>query len=105
MIEEIRTKVQSLYETKELLGFSIMNDEGDVVHNESFLCDEAVVTSTEVFVKCRDSMLRSKRKLNRFVVELDDVILLYRLIPAGHIVFTLDSDCDLDGAAKILMTA
>ena len=103
MIEEIRTQVQPLYETKELLGFSVLNDHGGMVHNESFLSDEAARASAAVFMGCRQNMLSAGRKLKRFIVELDDVILVYCLNQAGHTVFTLDRDCNLDAAAALLV--
>ena len=105
MIEEIRTRVQPLYDTKELLGFSVFNDHGDVIHNESFLCDDSARASASVFMGCRKNMLNSGRKLKRFIVELDDIILIYCLTQAGHTVFTLDRDCDLDAAASLLTPA
>lgn len=103
MIEEIRTKVQSLYETKELLGFSVQDDHGVTVHNESFLSDEAASAAITVFINCRGEMLKSSRKVQRFIVEMDDVILVYALTEAGHTLFTLDRNCDLDAAAKLLI--
>lgn len=103
MIEEIRIKVQPLYETKELLGFSVLNDHGGMLHNESFLSDEAARASADIFMGCRLSMLQGGRKLTRFIVELDDIILIYCLTQAGHTIFTLDADCDLDAAAKLLV--
>lgn len=104
-IEALRAKVKPLYENSDLLGFSVLNDYGGMIHNESFLSDEASRASTSVFMECRQNMLRSNRKLNRFIVELDDIALIYCLTDAGHTLFTLDGECDLDEAARLLVSA
>ncbi len=103
MIEAIRTQVQPLYDNKDLLGFTVIDDQGELVHNESFLCDQSALESATVFLNCRANMLDSQRNPKRFIIELDDITLVYCLTPAGHTVYTLDRDCNLDAAAKILI--
>ncbi|MGJ8678172.1 MAG: hypothetical protein ACSHX0_11690 [Akkermansiaceae bacterium] len=105
MIEEIREKVKPLYESNDLLGFTVSDDQGKLLHNESFLSDAAAKRSVELFVNCSLSLLKAGRKSKRFTVELDDVILVYCSLDAGNVVFTLDGACDLDVAANLLSPA
>ena len=105
MIKDIRERLASLYKDKSLLGFTLFNDQGELVHNESFSSDHIARSTVSLFMNCRLSLLKSGRKVQRFTIELDDIILIYCLIEEGHAVFTLDRECDLDAAAKILVPA
>ena len=101
-MEEIRNMVKPLYESGELLGFSICGDDGACVYNESFLSDEVAVRATAPFIDCVKELGDSGRTVNRLSVELDDVILIYGRLPEGHALFTLGRECDLDAVAEVL---
>ncbi len=101
-METLRKKVQSLYDSGDLLGFSVCSDSGSILHNESFLSDEAAETATAPFISCSKLLAESDREVQRLTVELDDVILIYIHTDQGHALFTLGQDCDLDHAASII---
>lgn len=105
MIKEIRERFESLYKNRSLLGFTLFNDQGELIHNESFSSDHVARSTADLFMRCRIGLLKSGRKVQRFTIELDDIILIYCLIEEGHAVFTLDRECDLDAAAKVLVPA
>ena len=101
-MENIREKVQPLYESGDLLGFSICGNAGEVLHNESFFSDEVAWQATAPFVRVGRQMEKADRTVKRLTVELESVTLIYSQIEAGHALFTLDKGSDLDTAAKTL---
>jgi len=101
-MEEIRKMVKVLYDTGDLLGFSVCGKEGVCLHNESFLSDEAVQKATAPFIRCVQELEMAGRTVERLSVELDDVVLIYGRLPDGHALFILDRECDLDAAAEVL---
>ena len=105
MIKNIRKRLESLYANNSLLGFTLFNDQGTLIHNESFTSDSVANSTVSLFMNCRLSLMKSGRKVQRFTIELDDIILIYCLIEEGHAVFTLDRQCDLDAAAQIIVPA
>ncbi len=94
--------VQPIYESGDLLGFSICGDAGEVVYNESFFSDEVAWQATAPFVRVARQLEKAERIVNRLTVELDDVILIYGKLDEGHALFALAHDCDLDRAADVL---
>ena len=101
-MEKIREMVQPLYDVGDLLGFSICNDAGEILHNESFFNDEVAWQATAPFVRVIREMEKAERTVNRLTVELDDVVLIYGKLEEGHALFTLGRRCDLDRAAEVL---
>ncbi len=101
-MNQIREMVQPLYDSGDLLGFSVCGDKGDVVHNESFFSDELAWQATVPFVNVMRKMKKVERIVNRLTVELDDVTLIYGRLDEGHALFALRRDCDLDTAAAVL---
>ncbi|MCP5537406.1 MAG: hypothetical protein H7A51_14385 [Akkermansiaceae bacterium] len=101
-MEAIRARLQALYDSGDLLGFSICSDAGVVVHNESFFSDEAAWQATAPFVNVMRKMKKAGRDVHRLTVELDDVTLIYGCLEQGHALFTLNRQCDLDAAAAVL---
>ncbi len=101
-MNQIKEKVQPLYESGDLLGFSVFGDTGKSVHNESFFSDEFAWQATLPFVSVMQKMKRAGRNVKRLTVELDDVTLIYRKLDEGHSLFTLRRACDLDTAAEML---
>ncbi len=102
VMDQIREMVKPLYDTGDLLGFSVCADDGGVVHNESFLSDEAAGNATQIFAGCAQQIADADRTVNRLTVELDDVTLVYGRLEQGHALFSLERGCDLDAAAKVL---
>lgn len=94
--------LQPVYDSGDLLGFSICGDAGEVIHNESFFNDEVAWQATAPFVNVMRQMKKAGRDVNRLTVELDDVTLVYGRLEQGHALFTLGRDCDLDAAAAVL---
>ena len=101
-MDHIREMVKPLYDSSDLLGFSICAEAGEVVHNESFFSDEVAWQATEPFVSVMTQMAAAGRILHRLTVELDDVTLIYGRLQEGHALFTLKRDCDLDAVAGVL---
>lgn len=101
-MDQIKEMVQPLYDSGDLLGFSVFGDRGEALHNESFLCDETAWLATKPFIDIVQKMDRAHRSVNRLTVELDDVILIYRQINQGHTLFAVSKTCDLDSAVAVL---
>lgn len=101
-MDQIRKMVQPLYDTGDLLGFSVCGDDGAVIHNESFLSDEAAGSATDIFIGCVRQMADAERAVNRLTVELDDVTLIYGRLAGEHALFALERECDLDAVAEVL---
>lgn len=101
-MEAIREMTQPLYDSGDLLGFSVCGDAGEIVHNESFFSDEVAWQATAPFVRVARQMEKADRTVNRLTVELDDVILIYGKLDHGHALFALERNCDLDRAAGVL---
>ena len=101
-MDQIKEMVQPLYDSGDLLGFSIFGERGEAILNESFLCDETAWLSTRPFVDIIQKLDRAHRSVNRLTVELDDVILIYKEINNAHVLFALSKTCDLDAALSIL---
>lgn len=101
-LSQILEMVKPLYEKGDLLGFSVCDDDGKSIHNESFLCDERAYQATFPFIAAFNQLKRATRLVERITVELDDVILIYRKIEEGHALFSLRRNCDLDTAAEAL---
>ncbi|MBT8037731.1 MAG: hypothetical protein KJO21_09320 [Verrucomicrobiae bacterium] len=85
-----------------LLGFSLCGDDGEVIHNESFLSDQAAAKATQLFIEGVKELVAAQRVVNRLIVELDDVILIYGRIAEAHALFTLERGCDLDAVAAVI---
>lgn len=101
-MEQLQELLKPLYQTGDLLGFSVCNEKGKVLHNESFLSDEYAWKATLPFVSVTDKLERAKRDVLRLTVELDKYILIYGQLDIGHALFTLSKDCDLDSVAELL---
>ncbi len=101
-LDEIKEMVKPLYESGDLLGFSVCGDNGKLVHNESFLNDEHAWFATLPFIATAKQLAKATRTVGRLTIELDDVTLIYREIEDGHALFTLKINCDLDTAAAAL---
>ena len=101
-LDQIKEMVKPLYESGDLLGFSVCGETGNLVHNESFLNDEHAWFATLPFIATLKQLEKATRTVGRFTVELDDVTLIYRKIEEGHALFTLKINCDLDAAAAAL---
>lgn len=94
--------VQPLYDDGSLLGFSICDDHGVIVHNESFFSDEAAWQATAPFTRCSRQLGKAGRVVKRMTVQMEDVILIYGKLEQGHALFSLDPGCDLDAVAEVL---
>lgn len=101
-MNQIKEMVKPLYDSGDLLGFSVCGDTGEVVHNESFFSDEFAWKATEPFVILKLKMQKARRTVTRLTIELDDVTLIYRKLDVGHALFTLRTACDLDTVATAL---
>ncbi len=101
-MDQIKQMVQPLYDSGDLLGFSVCGDTGESVLNESFFSDEVAWQATVPFVNVMRKMTKADRVVNRLTVELDDVTLIYGRLEEGHALFTLRRSCDLDAAAAVL---
>ena len=101
-MNQIREMVQPLYDSGDLLGFSVCGDTGKLVHNESFFSDELAWQATVPFVNVMRKIRKADRVVNRLTVELDDVTLIYGRLDEGHALFTLRRSCDLDAASAVL---
>lgn len=101
-MNQIQEKIQPLYDSGDLLGFSVSNDEGILVHNESYFNDELAWSATQPFVEVMNKMNRAGRKVSRLTVELDDVTLIYKKLAVGHTLYALRRECDLDTTAAAL---
>lgn len=101
-LDEIHEMVKPLYESGDLLGFSVCDESGNTIHNESFLNDENAWFATLPFIATLTKLDKATRKVVRLTIELDDVTLIYRKIEEGHALFTLRRNCYLDDAAAAL---
>lgn len=101
-METIRNTLQPLYDSGDLLGFSICGDAGEIVHNESFFSDEVAWQATAPFVRVMRQMENADRTVHRLTVELDDVTLIYGRLEQGHALFALARGGELDRAAAVL---
>ena len=101
-MENVRETLQPLYDSGDLLGFSICGNAGEIMHNESFFSDEVAWQSTAPFVRVERQMEKAGRNVKRLTVELDNVTLIYRQIDTGHALFTFDKGSDLDKAAEVI---
>lgn len=101
-MQDIKELVQPLYETGDLLGFSVCGDAGVIIHNESFFSDEMAWLATAPFVNVIRQLGKAGRDVSRLTVELDEVTLIYGRLDQGHALFALSRDCDLDAAAGVL---
>jgi len=101
-MDHIKEQIQPLYDSRELLGFSIFEKSGNMLINESFLDDRLAWKATKQFIMVHGGMLKATRKVQRLTVKLDDVILIYRSIEKGHALFSLSPSCDLNHAVEIL---
>ncbi len=101
-MNQIKEMLQPLYYSGDLLGFSVCDDTGKIVNNESFFSDEYAWHATLPFVEVMQKMTRAGRRVKRLTVELDDVTLIYRKLDEGHALFALRSACDLDTAVAVL---
>lgn len=98
----MRGELRELYDSAELLGFAVFDENGEVLHNESLLSDEAAAAAVEPFVSCIHSLMGAERKVFRLSVELRDVVLVCQGVEGGCALFMLERDCDLDRAVEIL---
>jgi hypothetical protein len=101
-MEQIKEMVQPLYDSGDLLGYSVCGDTGEMIHNESFFSDKRAWQATLTFVNVILGLEKADRIGIRLTVELDDVTLIYQKLDQGHALFTLRSSCDLDTAAAVL---
>lgn len=101
---QVRDTAQQLYDSGDLLGFTITSLEGEMVHNESFFSDEAAAQALNTLVGCVEQLGASGRTVNRLTVELDDVIVIYTHINDRdrHGMFILSRECALDEAAEAI---
>lgn len=102
MIEAIREQLKPLYQSGDLLGFSVCSDTGEVIHNETYFSDEVAWQATAPFVSSKRQLSQSGRETHRLTVVLDDAIIIYGQLEQGHAIFILSPDCDLDAAAAVL---
>jgi len=100
----VRDTADELYKNNALLGFAITNNEGEIIHNESFFCDEFAAQAMATFKGCVDQLAVSGRVVNRLTVELDDVIIIFTPISDQDRrgMFILKRSCHLDTAAATL---
>lgn len=98
----IRAHLQPLYESGDLLGFAVCDDDGEVINNETFLSQEAASKATKTFLSNCQQLAESGRSVYRLTLEMDDVIVIYHCIEEGQGMFILSSDCDLDTAADLI---
>ena len=101
-MEQIKKMIQPLYDSGDLLGFSICGEEGELIHNESFFSDEGAWQATLPFVNVMLGLEKGNRSGIRLTVVLDDTTLIYKKLEQGHALFALRSACDLDAAAAVL---
>jgi hypothetical protein len=101
-MNQIKEMVKPLYDSGDLLGFSVCGDTGSMIYNESFFNDELAWRATVPFISVTLKLGRAGRIATRLTVELDDVTLIYKQFDQGHALFFLRSACDLDTAAAVL---
>ena len=100
-MKQVKDTAEKLYEARALLGFSIVNNQCEMVHNESFFSDEAALQVITFLVECMDQLVASGRAVKRLTIELDDVIVICTPIREQNRygLFILTRTCDLDQSA------
>ena len=98
----MREHLKPLYESGGLLGFAVCDDDGEVIHNESFLSHKGASKATQTFLSNCQQMAESGRSVYRLTVEMDDITVIYHCIEKGQGMFILSSDCALDEAADLI---
>ncbi len=101
-LSQIVELVEPLYQNGDLLGFSVFNQEGKALHNESFFDDHRAWQATLPFVNVVRQLGKATRVVGRLTVELEEITLIYRNINEGHALFYFRVKCDLDAAADAL---
>jgi len=100
--DAISQHIQPLYDSGELLGYAICDEDGEVLLNETFLNREGVSKAANTFIVNYDQMDESGRNVNRLVLEMDDITIIHYRMKEGQGMFIFASDADLDAAGALI---
>jgi len=100
--DAMREHLKPLYDSCSLLGFAVCDDDGEIMHNETFLSHEAASKGTKTFLSNCQQLAESGRSVYRLTVEMDDITVIFHCIEQGQGMFILSSECDLDAAADLI---